>query len=98
MEPEISLPCSKESSTGTYPEPDESSPYNSTLSHFRRNGYKYKLSVRISGIRAEIPTLGYLNKETVAIITATFSAFHFNITIGTVLEAKAWCCISTIIY
>jgi len=27
MEPEGSLPCSKELATDTYPEPDESSPY-----------------------------------------------------------------------
>jgi hypothetical protein len=28
MEPEASLPCSQEPSTGTYSEPDESSPYH----------------------------------------------------------------------
>jgi hypothetical protein len=32
MEPEASLPCSKESSTGLYPEPDRSNPYHPILS------------------------------------------------------------------
>jgi hypothetical protein len=32
MEPEGSLPCSQEPSTGNYPEPDPSSPYHSILS------------------------------------------------------------------
>jgi hypothetical protein len=31
MEPEGSLPCSKEPSNGPYPEPDESSPYHTNL-------------------------------------------------------------------
>jgi hypothetical protein len=31
MEPEGSLPLSQEHSTGSYPEPDESSPYNPIL-------------------------------------------------------------------
>jgi hypothetical protein len=31
MEPEGSLPCSQASSTGPYPEIDESSPYNPIL-------------------------------------------------------------------
>jgi hypothetical protein len=31
MEPEVSLPCSQESFTDPYPEPDESSPYHSIL-------------------------------------------------------------------
>jgi hypothetical protein len=29
MEPEVSLPCSQEPSTGHYPKPDESTPYHS---------------------------------------------------------------------
>jgi hypothetical protein len=32
METESSLPCSQEPSTGTYPEPDQSSPYHPILS------------------------------------------------------------------
>jgi hypothetical protein len=35
MEPEGSLPCSQEPSTGPYPEPDQSSPYNPILSLVR---------------------------------------------------------------
>jgi hypothetical protein len=31
MEPEYSLPCPQEPSTGPYPEPDQSSPYHPTL-------------------------------------------------------------------
>jgi hypothetical protein len=32
MEPEDSLPCSQEPSTGPYPEPDQSNPYHPILS------------------------------------------------------------------
>jgi hypothetical protein len=32
MEPESSLPCSQEPSTGPYPEPDQSNQYNPILS------------------------------------------------------------------
>jgi hypothetical protein len=33
MEPEGSLPCSKEPSTGPYPKPDQSNPYHLILVH-----------------------------------------------------------------
>jgi hypothetical protein len=32
MEPEVSLPCSEEPSTGLYPEADQSNPYDPILS------------------------------------------------------------------
>jgi hypothetical protein len=32
MEPEVSLPCSQEPSTGPYSEPDQSNPYQPILS------------------------------------------------------------------
>jgi hypothetical protein len=32
MEPEGSLPCTQEPSTGPYPEPDQCSPYHTILS------------------------------------------------------------------
>jgi hypothetical protein len=35
MEPEGSLPYSQESSTGSYPDPDQSSPYHPILSLFK---------------------------------------------------------------
>jgi hypothetical protein len=35
MEPEGSLPCSQELSTGPYPQPDQSSPYNLILSLYK---------------------------------------------------------------
>jgi hypothetical protein len=34
MEPEVSLPCLLEPSTGAYPEPDQSSPYYPILIQF----------------------------------------------------------------
>jgi hypothetical protein len=37
LEPEGSLSCSQEPSTGPYPEPDQSSPYYPTLSLLRSN-------------------------------------------------------------
>jgi hypothetical protein len=37
MEPEVSLPCSQEPSTGPYPEPDRSSPYHPILSKIHFN-------------------------------------------------------------
>jgi hypothetical protein len=37
MEPEVSLPCSQEPSTGAYPEPDQSSPYHPILSKIHFN-------------------------------------------------------------
>jgi hypothetical protein len=37
MEPESSLPCSQEPSTGPYSEPDQSSPYHPILSKFHSN-------------------------------------------------------------
>jgi hypothetical protein len=37
MEPEGSLPCSQEPSTGIYPEPDESSAYQPILSKIQIN-------------------------------------------------------------
>jgi hypothetical protein len=33
MEPERSLPCSQEPSTGSYPESDQSNPYHTILSY-----------------------------------------------------------------
>jgi hypothetical protein len=37
MEPEASLPCSQEPSTGPYPKPDRSSPYHLFLSKIHFN-------------------------------------------------------------
>jgi hypothetical protein len=37
MEPEGSLPCSQEPSTGPYPQPDQSSPYHTILSKIHFN-------------------------------------------------------------
>jgi hypothetical protein len=37
MDPESSLPCSQESSTGPYPEPDRASPYHLILSKIHFN-------------------------------------------------------------
>jgi hypothetical protein len=38
MEPEGSLPCPQEPSTGPYPEPDQSGPYHSNIMHHLRLG------------------------------------------------------------
>jgi hypothetical protein len=37
MEPEVSLPCSQEPSTGPYSEPDQSNPYHPILSEIHFN-------------------------------------------------------------
>jgi hypothetical protein len=38
MEPEGSIPCSQEPSTGPYPEPDQSNPYHPNIVHHLRLG------------------------------------------------------------
>jgi hypothetical protein len=50
MEPESSLPCSQEPSTGPYPKPDQSSPYHPILSKIQFNIVHPSTSYGTSGI------------------------------------------------
>jgi hypothetical protein len=62
MEPENSLPCTQEPSTGPYPQPDRSNPYHPILSHlflkpgtttacFHKDGTGYaKVKMQVSNL------------------------------------------------